>query len=269
VTTPLSEAVVLQACRTLFGTEINVCRGFLSYLQPDGARSAFRKIAKETHPDFFARDTLYVQKYQTELFQKILSAYEILNAFFKQRDEGSWGLRSGTFDTGIYRRRTYWRHAEKTGGRRQEKNGSGTFSGGPLPFRCLELGHYLYYQGMISYEALISALVWQRRQRPVVGDIALRWGWLNAPAIDRILGAMNLRGRFGDRAVALGLLSIFQVNTLLYYQRSQQERLGQYFVKNRILSPEKLERVVRELHEHNAAVRCDLSRREQMRSARA
>ncbi len=266
MTAPLSETVVLQACQTLFGTEINVCRDFLSYLQPDGARSAFRKIAKETHPDFFARDTLHVQKYQTELFQKILGAYEILNAFFQQREEGTWGVRSETLGTNFHRRA--YSHSEKTGSRRKQTNASATFFSGSLPFRRLELGQYLYYKGIISYDALISALVWQRRQRPVVGDIAFRWGWLNAPAIDRILGATHLLGRFGDRAVALGLLSLFQVNTLLYYQRSQQERLGQYFVQNRILSPEKLDRVVRKLHEHNAAVRCDLLRREQMRSAR-
>ncbi len=268
MTTNLSETAVLQACQVLFGMEINVCRGFLSYLQPDGARSAFRKIAKETHPDLFARETVHVQKHQTELFQKILNAYETLIAFFKQRDEGTWPSRSVRFGTDIHRR-SYRRHTEKTGARRQESNGSGSFSRGPLPFRCLELGRYLYYQGMISYEALIAALVWQRRQRPLVGDIALRWGWLNASAIDRILRAMHLRGRFGDRAVALGLLTLFQVNTLLYYQRSQQERLGQYFVQNGILSPEKLDLAMRDLNKHNTAVRCDLLRREQMRSDRA
>ncbi len=266
MTPPLSETVVLQACQTLFGTDVNVCRDFLSYLQPNGARSAFRKIAKETHPDFFARDNLRIQQYQTELFQKILRAYEILNIFFKQRDEGTWGFRSEKFDSHI--RRHAYHHSEKTSSCRKESRGSGTFSRGPLPFRCLEFGHYLYYRGIISYEELISGLVWQRRQRPMIGDIARRWGWLNSPAIDRILGAISLRGRFGDRAVTLGLLSLFQVKTLLYYQHTQQERLGQYFIHKHILSPEKLKRTVRDLHEHNAAVRCALSQREQMRSSR-
>jgi hypothetical protein len=266
LTTPLSETEVLRACQTLFGSEINVCRGFLSYLQPGGAKSAFRKIAKETHPDLFAREASYVQKHQTALFQEIRSAYEIINLFFKQRDEGSWSPRSRADVSDVPRRE--YRHT-RTDSRSKEPLHAGSFARRPLPFHCLELGRFLYYQGMISYEELISALVWQRRQRPIIGDIALRWGWLNTSTIERILSAMTPTGRFGEKAVNLGLLSLFQVNTLLYYQRSQQERLGRYFVQKNILTPDRLQRMVRELNEHNAAVRCEAARTGRMRSAGA
>jgi hypothetical protein len=264
--TPLTENEVLQACRTLFGSETNVCRGFLSYVQPGGAKSAFRKIAKETHPDLFAREASLVQKHQTALFQEIRRAYEIINLFFKQRDEGSWPPRSQVDVSDVPRRE--YRHT-RTDGRSKEPFHAGAGTRKPLPFHCLELGRFLYYQGMISYEELISALVWQRRQRPIIGDIALRWGWLNTSAIERILGTMTLAGRFGEKAVNLGLLSLFQVNTLLYYQRSQQERLGRYFVQKNILTPERLERMVRELFEHNAAVRYKMIHTGRMRSAGA
>ncbi len=267
LSTTLTETDVLQACQTIFGTETHVCSGFLSYLQPNGARSAFRKIAKENHPDYFAREALHVQKYQTELFQKIVNAYEVLNLFFKQRDAGSWGAVSAGYAVDLGRRD--YRHGGPSAARRKQNRSAETVFRSPLPFRILELGRFLYYQGMISYEALISALVWQRRQRPVIGDIALRWGWLTTPAVNHVLGAMNCKGRFGERAVQLGLLTLFQVNTLLFYQRSQQERLGRYFIEKKILSPGDLDRVVRKLNEHNAAVRCARADNGQLRSARA
>ncbi len=260
---PLTESEVLKACQTLFGSKTNVCRDFLYYLQPDGARSAFRKIAKETHPDLFACEASHVQKRQTSLFREICRAYEIINLFFKQRDEGSWSPHPPV-DVLDVPRREYRR--TRADGRSKEPFDSSYFTRKPLPFRCLELGRFLYYQGMISYEELISALVWQRRQRPAVGDIALRWGWLNASAIERILGTTMPAGRFGEKAVGLGLLSLFQVNTLLYYQRSQQEKLGRYFVQKNILTPERVEVVVRELNEHNAAVRYEMMRTGRVRS---
>ncbi len=260
----LTENEVLQACQVLFGSETNVCRGFLAYLQPGGAKSAFRKIAKETHPDLFAREASHVQKHQTALFQEIRRAYEIINLFFKQRDEGSWPPCSQV-DVSDVSRQEY--RPTRTGGRSREPLRAGAFTRRPLPFQRLELGRFLCYHGMISYEELIAALVWQRRQRPIIGDIALRWGWLNTAAIKRILGAMTPAGRFGEKAVNLGLLSLFQVNTLLCYQRSQQERLGGYFVQRNILTRENLELMIRELSEHNAAVRYEMSRTERTRSA--
>jgi hypothetical protein len=143
------------------------------------------------------------------------------------------------------------RKPEKT---TDENTVSENFSRRPLPFRTLEIGRYLYYQGHISYQQLIDALVWQRKQRPVIGDIALRWKWLNAAAIERINKSSGRPCRFGARAVELGLLSSFQVKTLLFYQRSQQQRLGKYFVRMKILTSEEMESLVQELREHNASV---------------
>jgi hypothetical protein len=110
----------------------------------------------------------------------------------------------------------------------------------------------LYYRGKISFGALIKALIWQRKQRPSFGDIALRWGMLDTDRIDKVAGTYDGPRMFGEKAVRLGLLTIFQVNTILLYQRSQQDRLGSYFVLNNILSPDELDRAARELREHNA-----------------
>jgi hypothetical protein len=118
----------------------------------------------------------------------------------------------------------------------------------------LQIGQYLYYRGKITFGSLISALLWQRKQRPSIGDIAIQWGLLDAEKITRIFNICCRPRLFGEKAVELGLLTVFQVNTILLYQRSQQDRLGNYFVQNNILSLFELERLARELNVHNAAM---------------
>ena len=239
---PISETEVVDACQTIFGKDINISREFLHYLQPSGAKSAYRKKAKEHHPDFFATDPLAVQEKQTVLFREILHAYDVINLYFAQREAGSWRPRD------VHERVKRPESPPKPRTRDAYYRGS-------IPLRTLQVGQYLYYRGKISFDQLINALVWQRKQRPSIGDIALRWGWLGPDARGKISGTTSLRPRlFGEKAVELGLLTIFQVNTLLMYQRSQQHQLGQYFIMNNILSVHDMDRLVQELKEHNAAL---------------
>jgi len=250
--TPLAESEVLQACKTLFGTEVDICRGFLFYLQPTGLKSAYRKKAKETHPDLFSSHAPHVQKMQASRFRDVVRAYDIVRQFVKQREDGLWRAPLRMRAT---RRYSETRQPGKSNKHACTNNRGKTFSPRTVPFRPLQIGNYLYYRDLISYRALIDAVVWQRKQRPIIGDIALRWGWLDTAAIDRIIRVKNGMGRFGERAMGLGLLSAFQVRTLLFFQHSQQERLGRYFVKKNFLTEEMLDALVRELREHNAQVR--------------
>ena len=250
--TPITETEVVEACQALFGKHIDISRDFLHYMQPSGVKSAYRKKAKENHPDLFAADSPHIQKKQTELFREILRAYDVLNLFFEQREGGAWkpGPRPP-------RERGRSREAQPnppsphpaSDRKRDETRYCGT-----VPPRTLQLGQYLYYRGMIPFGALINALVWQRSQRPSFGDIAFRWGLLDREDLDRISRSCERPRLFGDKAVKLGLLTIFQVNTILLYQRSQQARLGNYFALNKVLRQEELERLVRELNEHNTVV---------------
>jgi hypothetical protein len=118
----------------------------------------------------------------------------------------------------------------------------------------MEVGLYLYYRGAVTYKQLMEALIWQRKQRPTLGKIARRWGWLNPEEVLRILRGSEL-GRFGDRAIKMDLLTPFQVNTLLYFQRVNQQRLGNFFVEQKILSSGQMERLVQQLEEHNRRFR--------------
>jgi hypothetical protein len=247
----VTETQVVTACRTLFGGNIDISRDFLyTYIQPSGVKSAYRKKAKENHPDLFAADPAHVQQKQTALFREILQAYDVLNLFFKQRE--THGARP------LARPHVRPRPAAKqeTASEQRPSAGSGDplYYRGHVPHRTLQIGQYLYYRGKITFNILIKALMWQRKQRPSIGDIALQWGLLDAAKVDRIFNAVRGPRLFGEKAVELGLLSVFQVNTILLYQRSQQLRLGDYFIHHNLLGQEDLELLVRELNEHNAAI---------------
>lgn len=251
--TAITETDVVLACQTLFGKHVDISRDFLYYVQPGGVKSAYRKKAKETHPDLFAAEPPHIQKKQTALFREILQAYDVLTLFLKQREDGAW--RPPRVRTVRPRRKKEeQRKTQPASERPQPGKNDDTYYHGGIPFCTLQIGQYLFYRGKISFGTLVKALIWQRKQRPSFGDIALRWGLLDPEDIAKISAASNLARLFGERAVMLGLLTIFQVNTVLLFQRSLQNRLGRYFVMNSIFTHEELERMDRQLKEHNAGV---------------
>lgn len=268
----LSETEIFKACRTLFGAEVDLSLDFLSYLQPSGAKTAYRQRVKETHPDTFVGDANQKRR-QTGLFQEVAAAYELIGHYFKQRERGV-GLVGRSCSSprppqpqpakppgGFH-------HSRSTRERPQARRTPGWGSSprhphlycGNLPGRTLEFGLFLYYQRLIDYRQLVEALVWQRRQRPNLGDIAQRWGWLTEQEVRTILNSRGRLRRFGEKAVCLQYLSERQLQTLLYYQRSQQKRLGEFFVEKKILTAAEIDRLVLEQQAHNRQIAADLLR---------
>ncbi len=243
MTASLHENEVLKACRTLFGPDVWLDRHFLGYLQPDGAKAAYRKRAKETHPDRFPGEH-QTQKRQAEHFHAVHHAYDLVRSFLAHRDRADLKSAAGKTSRPREEARPHAHpHREKPA----------RSSSGPIPSRTYEIGSYLYAVGAIGYHTLIEALVWQRRQRPPMGETARRWGWLDEPTIRRIMMHRSRHGRrFGEKAVELGLLTPFQVRTLLFHQRSRHQKLGQFFVQQGHLNAEELEALVRQMHSHNA-----------------
>lgn len=251
----ISEADIIKACRTLFGPEVTLSQEFLRYLQPSGVKSAYRQKVKETHPDSFAGLDSRMQREKTGMFQELVAAYETVSDFFKQRESGLWIARDRAPAARPAPDRTPGETCHRQGGcGSRPKREAPFYSGGFLPLRPLEIGLFLYYQGIITYRQLIDALIWQRKQRPNLGDIAQRWGWLSEQDVKAILRHRGLFGRFGEKAVTLEFLTERQLNTLLFYQRSRQQKLGLYFVKHCILSAEEMERLATEQKTHNARV---------------
>ena len=80
-----SEIALLNACRTLFGKEVSLSHEFLYYLQPSGAKTAFRNQAKAHHPDAHASSSPHVRQQQTERFREIRQAYDLLIEYLEKR----------------------------------------------------------------------------------------------------------------------------------------------------------------------------------------
>ena len=265
----IPEDEIIQACRTLFGSDITLSRDFLCYLQPSGAKSAYRQKVKETHPDSFAGLDICQQQEQTRLFQELLAAYQTVSGFFKQRESGLWMAGKEPFSEPAPSGKSTSqprREAPAEDFRGTAESPSSAAQG--LPLRQLEIGLFLYYQGIITYRQLIDALVWQRRQRPNLGDIAQRWGWLTEREVRTILGYRGLYGRFGQKALNLQYLTDRQLNTLLFFQRSQQKKFGQYFVEREILTSAEVEGLALEQKNHNAQVALERFRRGRHRNSR-
>jgi hypothetical protein len=134
-----------------------------------------------------------------------------------------------------------------------------------IPTIQLEFGMYAYYMGKISYNDLIEALIWQRRQRPMLGALATRWGWLNDHQIGRILSYRGQSTRFGKKAIELGLLSPLQVDSLVRHQRTLQQRIGQYFVSKGLINAAEADRLAHSLELHNKQVSAHARRRQAKR----
>jgi hypothetical protein len=232
-----SQTAILDACRTLFGDEVNLGPEFLGYLQPGGAKSAFRTQVKQHHPDCFPGAPPEVRARQTAHFREIHQAYHLLASYLDQRGRG----RPPAIPVKPSPPPSQPRQHNKTDIRGIP----------PLP---LEFGLFAYYREKIAYRDLIDALVWQRRQRPALGVLACQWGWLSEIKVRRILGHRGTGGRFGRKAVELGLLSPLQVEALLRHQRSHQRRLGQYFVDRGIMTATEADALAIDLQRHNAWV---------------
>ncbi|HKJ05577.1 MAG TPA: J domain-containing protein [Geopsychrobacteraceae bacterium] len=240
----ISESEILHACRVLFGSELHLSRGFLNYLQPSGARTAYRKKAMLTHPDRFVSSCSIILAKQKKLFQSLNQAHEVVQSYLRQRNIAPVDLRQ--HPQAAQNSRPH---------RRRPTPDTNRFYRGTLPNRPLQLAQFLYYESLIPYAAVISAITWQRQQRPSVGQIAQRWRWLNDKDIDRILKLRSGFSRFGERAQQLGLLNPLQVRTLLLHQRANQKQIGRYFVDHGYITEKNLERLLDKLSEHNLKYR--------------
>ncbi len=240
--------LLLQACRTLFGQDIVLSQNFLAYLQPDGAKIAYRSQVKAHHPDRFTNAPPQVREQQTERFRDIHQAYTLLKDFLDNRQK----IRFPKAPTA--RPRTAQPYRSPHPQHRQATQPS-TRSQSLIPNIPLEYGMFVYYSGKIAYHDLIRGLIWQRKQRPSIGTIARHWGWLNEQQVNTILKQRGPSQRFGKKAVELKHLRPHQVESLLTHQRSRQRRLGHYFVNEGLMSQREADELARKLKQHNARLR--------------
>lgn len=235
------EIELMDACRILFPhAEIN--RDFLCYIQPEGLKNAYRSRARECHPDACHDDCNRLAR--AELFRRSAEAYRLLTCYLKERKPILPLRHTARTTHSSFPRQEIFR---KTEGEQ--------YYDGPFPSIELKLGLFLYYSGVVSYQAVVRAMIWQRSQRPPIGEFARQWGWLTEKDVETVIAATEIVGSFGERALALGLLTQSQLNIILLHQRSRQQMIGRYFVDQHLLSELTLRHHLRTMDQHNKQVR--------------
>ncbi|UCG78825.1 MAG: hypothetical protein JSV21_03040 [Nitrospirota bacterium] len=238
----IRELDLINACRILFGSDIKVDYEFLQYIQLSGVKSAYRKKALVTHPDRFIDQGEEFQKKSAESFREATSAYKKLCSFLKLRPKDPVKKKA--------RNQSRRKASEKTGAG-FNKNTNSQFSYDRVPKRELRIGEFLYYSGIISWEALILAIVSQKRERKKIGQIAKHWGWLTEEQIRFLLIDKGTGELFGDVLLRNGLITEFQLNTLLHQQQVSQKNIGEYLISNGDVSINDLEKFMKYLKIHN------------------
>jgi len=246
---------LLQACATIFGPEIIVSYDFLEDLQTVGIKTAYRKRALETHPDRAAVLDALPGDLNSE-FINVRQAYETLLSFVETKQ----GLNIGYpyFDDlrASYRhtRQSYSHHKSghrKGHGNPKHKNHFDHFYTGSVPHGNLMMGQFLYYSGLISWQTLIEAICWQRRQRPLIGQIATAWGLISYQDVLRILRIRIFDEKFGECALRIGYISSFELLALVGKQKKLQRPFGEYFIESGILSPGDILNIAQKQQLHN------------------
>lgn len=109
MTLMLAEKDLYRACEVIFGSELDLSRDFLEYLQLSGVKSAYRKRALETHPDrcaaladaTTASDAVRAadELKNGVLFHDVRQAYENLVNYLQAREKGVILLPASGFTT--------------------------------------------------------------------------------------------------------------------------------------------------------------------------
>ena len=240
-------------------------------INPDEIKDAYRKKAFEFHPD----RALLLGKNKNELtenFKEINVAYGTLRSFLKENRFYFPGINSAWKKTNYqktaegkkyYHNKTSWNtktekdtakekkpeQKNNTGGKKQQ---SGRLN---LPNAELLIGQFLFWCGIISWKTLIEAIVWQKNQRPLFGEIAKNWNILSEDEIRRIIAEKNSKDRIGDYAFQKGYISQFEHLAILGRQRNLQRPIGEYFVDNGHISLETMDSLASEHRRHNIKVR--------------
>ncbi len=204
-------------------------------------KRAFRRAAIATHPDLAAQGV----DCGPDRFLQAMRAYEVLWAHLRGRAAGARPTPAATA------RPSAAPHSRARPSRPAAPKGGRFCSPGRLPARRLRTAEFLFYSGVISWQTMIDALVWQRGRRPRFGEIAQQLRMATRDEIARVLGEQGSREPAGVAAVRLSVLSDDQVARILRYQRAIQAPIGRFFLERGHLSRSELAALVHELFRHN------------------
>jgi hypothetical protein len=224
-------------------------------------RRAYRRLAVTTHPDAAARAGAKPGSVDGKRFIEASRAYELLMGYLLAQGVGA---RVTTASPHTARPRPSPASGRSTG-EKTSKGPGPTGSGGKartessplhyhgiLPRRRLRLAEFLYYSGRVSWQSLISAIVWQRSVRPKFGELAREMRVITRQELTRILGSKRRHEQTGETARRLRILTSDEVAQILRLQRARHKPIGRYFVEKERMPRVELTSILRELFRHNA-----------------
>jgi hypothetical protein len=274
-----------SALRVLYG-RWPVSQGSLDSLGLDEIKSTFRQRTMELHPDrasILGRDPVVLNKQfkdvklAYETLRELLTSGKIPMTMIMEQDRSpqpadppppSYGAKKAG-SNGNYKQKTRPGNGHRTGGRSnsywepqkerptepkmssEQAEPSDHYWEAEIPTNRLLFGQFLYYAGLVSWQTLISAITWQRGQRPPFGRIAKMWDYLTDDEIRRIIEFRDRGERIGESALRQGLLSQFQFNAVMGFQKWMQRPIGEYFQEIGILEDEEIQYLVGLLKKHN------------------
>lgn len=224
-------------------------------------KAVYRQKVMETHPD----RAIALGKAATEMtkrFKDVATAYQRLITFVQGNyndvsDEevadkkGHETIIFQPKDEDVCDRRNHEKIVVQP---KSERTKPEIFYDGSIPKRKLLIGQYLYYCRHISWKTLIEAIMWQKKQRPRIGQIALEWGILSMDDIKMILSERTYKEKFGEFAYRNGYLTYFEFLAILGRQYRLQPPIGRYFKIQNIIGNEELEEIVERLRIWNNEV---------------
>lgn len=261
---------ITTAMRLLYGERVRVTSDLLKKIQPEELKSIFRQKAFELHPD---RALVLGQSPEemSEKFKDVKLAYEILREVLGNSLES-------IHVTGDQRRApAYDRHPKdptapgknqrSTAGpagngqkQYQQKQYQSTHEPGThyweadIPDTRLLFGQFLYYTGLIPWNTLISAITWQRLQRPSFGKIAKMWDYLTDDEIKEIIASRAMGEKLGESALRQGYLTHYQRSAVIGFQKWLQRPIGEFFQEIGILEEEEIRYLLKLARKHNSRV---------------
>ncbi len=244
----ITEADIFKDFRILFGPGAARPADFIRNLPPAELKAAYRRMAFETHPDR-AKALGRLDAEMNRQFQEVVTAYERLSLFIQNNKKPIFA------DGATVYKNTHYQHAKgPTQGQRRKREVLDHFYKGNVPRQKLLIGQYLYYSGVISWKTLIDAIIWQRRQRPRIGQIAQEWGILTPHDIRSILAERHYKDKFCEFAYRRGYITYFELMALLGRQHKLQRPLGQYFIQQGILRPLEMNKIIETLRNRNITI---------------
>lgn len=246
---------IYKACTILFGPDVQINPDFLTYLQPSGVKSAYRRQAMETHPDRQDRRDTQLWEKSAERFMSANWAYRRLLDYLQNRKY----LNQSSLSASSVKRRSHPTASARSGSSPRSGRGDSTgnrtageiYYRGKIPDYQMMIGQYLFYAGHVSWESLVRAIIWQRKQRPKLGELARKWGWMSEEQLLHAWRKRKFGEHIGEAAVRLNYLEKVQLGALLYRQRRMQKPFGQFFVEENLLTEIGLQQILDSFQEHN------------------